>query len=90
MIQLADILCRPSPSSFLDLGICLSFLCLAADRQTAMRRPGDQAVFYFTLLTSLKIGVMIEIAMKPTTHPKKMINIGSIIDVKPLTVASTS
>jgi hypothetical protein len=55
---------------------------------SAIRNP--QSKIYFTLLTSLKIGVMIEIAMKPTTTPRKMISIGSIIEVRPLTVASTS
>lgn len=52
--------------------------------------PGGPENLYWTLLTSLKIGVMTEIAIKPTTTPKKMINKGSIIDVRPFTVASTS
>jgi hypothetical protein len=33
----------------------------------------------------LKIGTMIEMAMKPTTQPKKMIKSGSIIEVRPFT-----
>jgi hypothetical protein len=41
-------------------------------------------------LTSLKIGVMTEIAMNPTMPPMNMISAGSIMLVKPFTVASTS
>lgn len=51
---------------------------------------GTQARDYRTLFTSLKIGVMTEMAMKPTTTPKKMMSRGSIMEVRPFTVCSTS
>lgn len=83
------------PSVLPGIGL-LSFLvsiaglldCLNLIEQSSI--PTFKQSTYFTLLTSLKIGVMIEIAMKPTTTPRKMISIGSIMEVRPLTVASTS
>ena len=46
--------------------------------------------YYLMLLTNLNIGVMMLMAIKPTTPPRNMISSGSIIEVSPFTVDSTS
>lgn len=61
--------------------------------QSAFRadfKSAQSANSYFTSLTIEKIGLITEIAMNPTTTPIKMISAGSIIEVKPFTVCSTS
>lgn len=83
------------PSVHPGIGLLSFLISIAGLLKCSIRfkhsgNPTFKQSTYFTLLTSLKIGVMIEIAMKPTTTPRKMISIGSIMEVRPFTVASTS
>lgn len=51
---------------------------------------GYLADVYLMLPTKVNIGVIIDIAIKPTSPPMKIIKAGSIIEVSPLMALATS